>query len=219
MIQNGSDQQPRDDGDPTTRRVSIGEPFNPCHKVCGFYPPDVVGRQRDLTDGQKRLYERSVRWAGKNGNFWRSFPNIAQELGKSVRQVKDDMATLEEKRLIEHTRRRRQSNVYHFLWHRIFQERSPAHQGVSLKVQDSTLEVQDSVNNGPLKVQPTALESCPSSNFVKEKSSSEEPAPRELATAETTDDDAPISQKTKNPNFQDHDRLVETASGKLRFRS
>ncbi len=48
MMQNASNQPPHDD-----RRLRIGEPFNPWHKVCGFYPPDVVGRRRDLTDGQK----------------------------------------------------------------------------------------------------------------------------------------------------------------------
>jgi hypothetical protein len=218
MIQNGPNQPMWDDGGPAPRLLRIGEPFNPWHRVCGFYPPDVVARQRDLTDGQKRLYERGVRWAGKNGTFWRSFPAIAEELGKSVRQVKDDMATLEEKRLIEHTRRRRQSNVYHFLWHRIFEVQSAAHPKCSLKVQDSTLEVQDSVKNRPLKVQPTARESCPSLNFVKKESSSEASAPvQELATAETTDDDSPISQNTENPNPQDRDRLVETAREQLQM--
>src|SRR5262245_30917895 len=121
MIQNGPDRPTRDDEGPPPGQVRIGEAFNPWRKVCGFYPPDVVARQRDLTDGQKRLYERGVRWAGRNGSFWRSFRTIAEELGKSVRQVKDDMAKLEEKRLIGHTRRRRQSNVYRFLWHGIFE--------------------------------------------------------------------------------------------------
>jgi hypothetical protein len=198
--------------------VRIGEAFNPWRKVCGFYPPDVVARQRDLTDGQKRLYERGVRWAGKNGTFWRSFRTIAEELGKSVRQVKDDMAKLEEKRLIEHTRRRRQSNVYRFLWHRIFEVHYAAHQDGNLEVRDSPLEVQDRVKNGPLKVQPTALESCPSLNFVKDESSSETAAPvQKLATAETTDDDAPTSQRTKSPNSQDRDRLVEDARAQLQM--
>ena len=95
MIQNGQNRPPRDNGYPIPGRAGVGEPFNPWHRVCGFYPPDVVARQRDLTDGQKRLYERGIRWAGKNGTFWYSFPTIAKELGKSVRQVKDDMATLE----------------------------------------------------------------------------------------------------------------------------
>src|SRR5689334_24824264 len=93
----------------------IGEPFNPSHKACGFYPPDIVGRQTDLTDGQKRLYERGVRWAGTNGAFWYSFETMARELGKSPRQVKRDMAELEARGLIRHERRgRRITNLYRF---------------------------------------------------------------------------------------------------------
>jgi DNA-binding Lrp family transcriptional regulator len=143
-------------GGPTRGSFSLGEPFDPHHDVCGFYPPDVVGRQRDLTDGQKRLYERAVRWAGQNGIFWYGFEKIAAELGKSLRQVKDDMAALEAKGLIRHTRRRRNSNVYSFLWHAMFEVQPTALQG-DHKVRDSTLEVQDDV---VLEVQSTAQESC-----------------------------------------------------------
>jgi hypothetical protein len=121
-----------------------------------------VGRQYDLTDGQKRLYERAVRWAGQNGVFWYGFETMAEALGKSLRQVKSDMAALEKRGLIRHRRRRCQSNVYEFLWHAIFEGQQTALQQVGLEVQDSTLEVQHDVN---LKVQSTArefsqLESC-----------------------------------------------------------
>src|SRR5271165_1291758 len=92
----------------------VGQPFNPSRKICGFYAPDVVGRQRDLTDGSKRLYERGVRWAGNKGSFWYGFDTMAAELGKSPRQVKRDMADLERYGLISHARRRRQSNRYLF---------------------------------------------------------------------------------------------------------
>ena len=168
MTQNGSNQPPRSNAGPTAVRAIIGEPFNPSHKVCGFYPPDVVSRQRDLTDGQKRLYERALRWAWQNGRFWRGFESMADALGKSARQVKDDMATLEAKGLMRHTRRRRNSNVYSFLWHAMFEVQPTALQEDVLEVQDSPLEVQDGV---VLKVQPTALESSPLEscplNYVK----------------------------------------------------
>jgi hypothetical protein len=154
----GSDQEPRTEGNPDARSRTVGEPFNPSHKCCGFYPPDIVARVRDLTDGQKRLYERAVRWAGQNGSFWYGFDTIANALGKSVRQVKDDMAVLEAKGLISHARRRRQSNRYSFLWHPIFEVQLTALQEDVLGVQESHLEVQDEVI---LKVQPTALESSP----------------------------------------------------------
>jgi hypothetical protein len=144
-------------------RWVMGEAFNPWHGICGFYPPDVVGRQRGMTDGQKRLYERAVRWAGRNGTFWRGFETIAEALGKSVRQVKSDMAVLERKGLIGHTSRRRSSNVYFFRWHPIFEVQPAALQEQDVEVHDSSLEVQNSVD---LKVQSTAhesspLESCP----------------------------------------------------------
>jgi hypothetical protein len=148
-----------------TRQVSreVGEPFNPWHKACGFYPPDVIALRRDLTDGQKRLYERAVRWAGQNGVLWRGFDSMAEALGKSVRQVKADMKILESMGFIAHRRRRRTSNVYEFLWHGSFEVRSAALQEEDLGVQASSLEMQDQVS---LEVQSTAqessqLESCP----------------------------------------------------------
>jgi hypothetical protein len=156
MAQNASSQSLRNTGGPFRRGFSVGEAFNPWHEVCGFYPPDVVARRRDLTNGQKRLYERGVRWAGQNGIFWYGFEKMAEELGNSVRQVKDDMAALEAKGLISHVRRRRNSNVYSFLWHPMFEVQPTALQQVNLEVQTSTLEVQDEV---VLEVQPTARES------------------------------------------------------------
>lgn len=156
MAQNAPSQPFRKAGRSVRREFRVGEAFNPWHEVCGFYPPDVVGRRRDLTNGQKRLYERGVRWAGHNGIFWYGFKKIAEELGKSMRQVKDDMAALEAKGLIRHTRRRRNSNVYSFLWHSMFEVQSAALQQGILEVQNSTLEVQSDV---VLEVQPTAQES------------------------------------------------------------
>jgi hypothetical protein len=161
-----SSGHPGEDGGLAPRCLRIGDPFNPWHKACGFYPPDDVGRQRDMTDGQKRLYERAVRWAGQNGIFWHGFDAMAEALSKSLRQVKDDMAALEAKGLIRHARRRRNSNIYSFLWHAMFEVHLTALQKVGLEVQDSNLEVQNDV---VLKVQPTAresspLESCPLSS-------------------------------------------------------
>jgi hypothetical protein len=162
MAQNATSQPLRNTGGSVCRGFKVGEAFNPWHAVCGFYPPDVVGRQRDFTEGQKRLYERSVRWAGQNGRFWYGFEKMAAELGKSMRQVKDDMAALEATGLIRHTRRRRNSNVYSFLWHPMFEVQSAALQQVNLEVQDATLEVQSDVI---LEVQHTAQESSQLESF------------------------------------------------------
>ncbi len=173
---------------PSRKRYEIGQAFNPWHKECGFYPPDVVARQRDLTDGQKRLYERSVRWAGQNGTFWYSFEAMAEAVGKSVRQVKSDMAELERRGLLAHERRgKRQSNLYRFLWHPIFNDdvQRTAHQpsdaipfetpcevqpAASLddtgEVQDLSSEVQSNVKS---EVQPTAREFSPLLNSVQNR--------------------------------------------------
>jgi hypothetical protein len=178
----------------------VGEPFNPWWKICGFYPPDIVGADKalKLTDGQKRLYERAVRWAGRNGKFWHSFEEIAQALGKSERQVKADMAALEEKGLIGHTRRRRESNLYYFRWHAIFEVQPTAQQEPILEVQDTTLEVQDCVKKGPLKVQPTAQELCPKENYVQESCPSTSADRKTTGVVErrkNADARAPISQQ------------------------
>jgi hypothetical protein len=169
-------------------RPGIGQPFNPWHKTCGFYPPDVVGRQRDLTDGQKRLYERGVRWAGQNGTFWYSFNAIAAALGKSVRQVKSDMAALERKGFLAHDRRGKcQSNVYRFLWHPTLDSevqltarqtggiipletpcevQPAASHDKKGEVRDLPSDVQSSVKS---EVQPAALEFSPLLNCVQNR--------------------------------------------------
>ena len=200
-------------------KPEIGKPFNPSRNVCGFYPPDIVGRQRDLTDGQKRPYERAVRWAGNNGCFWYGFDAMAGELGKCVRQVKADMAELEAYGLISHQRRRRQSNRYLFLWHPILKVQSTAHQ-------DGVLEVQDTVNNEVLEVQSTARELCNSSlNCVRRISSSgfSYSVAREETAVKHDDEEATFSQNEQTPEppagvelpaAGDDENLPEVENGK-----
>ena len=206
MIHDRSNRAPRNDGRPSTFGSRVGEPFNPWRRVNSFYPPDIVSGRRDLTDGQKRLYERAVRWAGQKGIFWRGFESMAEALGKSVRQVKTDMAALEAKGLIRHVRRRRNSNVYQFLWHPMFEAQSAAPQQVGLEVQDSALEVQDDVI---LEVQPTAressqLESCPL-NFEKADQkripgyASQEPRSAASLSSTRTEDDRNQAPKADSP--------------------
>jgi hypothetical protein len=116
---------------------AAGRSFNPWHEACGFYPQDEVGRHRRIvnlagvqtvvTDGQKRLYERLVRFAGKNGSCYPSQQTLALELGKSDRQVRNDIAALLALGLIRTIpRNHRRSNTYEFLWHPIFSERKSA---------------------------------------------------------------------------------------------
>ena len=85
-----------------------------------------MSRRHDLTDGQKWLYDRLVRWARTSdgtrpneraGEVWRSHENIARELGKCARQVARDLAKLESVRLLAHRKRDgRKSNTYVFLF-------------------------------------------------------------------------------------------------------
>jgi len=103
-----------------------GQPFNPWRGACGFYPPDVVGRQRqrDLGDGPKRLYEFLVRRSGKKGYCFWSQKEIAIQLGKSRQQIHDDVCTLERCGLIEHRRGGKDTpNRYTFRWHDMFDQR------------------------------------------------------------------------------------------------
>src|SRR3989442_35564 len=112
-----------------------GDPFNPWHQSCGFYPQDVLSRHRKLPDatgnlkvvtpGQKQLYERLVRFAGRDGRCFPSQDTLARELGRSDRQIRKDLARLESFKLLRHTwRDGRRSNTYEFLWHPIFDERN-----------------------------------------------------------------------------------------------
>jgi hypothetical protein len=151
-----------------------GEPFNPWRGSCGFYVPDVVGRNTTLglTDGQKRIYERLVRFAGQNGRCFPSGDLLALELGKSLRQIRADLKKLKQVSLIDWSNRDGgRNNKYLFLWHAIFdvqptalqssndpdvEMQSIAPQMPTADVQSETREVHDTT----FEVQPTALLTC-----------------------------------------------------------
>jgi hypothetical protein len=140
-----------------------------------------------------------VRWAGTNGAFWYSFDAMAAELGKSTRQVKRDMAELEKRGLMQHERRgKRISNLYRFLYHPMFEGEvtSRTHHRRHGEVTDLSGEV---TSTTPGDVPPAAHESC-KENLVKESSSASVEVTPAAQPSETTDDESPISQKTKNPN-------------------
>ncbi len=167
-------------------RPAIGQPFNPWREICGFYPPDIVARQTDLGDGPKRLYERAVRWAGRNGVFWYSFERMGEELGKCPRQIKRDRAEMEKRGLVTHERRgKRQSNVYRFLYHPMFDGE------VTSLTPHLESEVTDLPGEGtsmsPGDVTRMSHESF-KENFVKESSSEDVGTSASSATKERTDD-------------------------------
>ncbi len=109
-----------------------GDQFNPWSGSCGFYPAQLVGRQRNLRAGPKLVYERLVRFAGRDGLCFPSHQKLADELGKSLAQVKRDIATLERAGLISHEfRNGRRSNTYRFLWHPCFDAAAMSSHGFS----------------------------------------------------------------------------------------
>jgi hypothetical protein len=106
---------------------AVGEQFDPhlVHRdnetrrqrgVDPFYLPAVIGCQRNIsdrkiTDGPKRVYEYLIGRAGENGTCWPSFERMGKDLGKSARQVQNDIRTLEFMGLISTTRERRGSRI------------------------------------------------------------------------------------------------------------
>ncbi len=132
-----------------------------------IYPPAILGRRRDVSDGPKRVYQVLYDRAGENGCCWPSFETIAYDTGKSVRQVKNDVAELERLGLIQHRRRRRETNVYEFVWHEMFDV-----QPIALQ---ETQEVQDTARQDVLEVQDSVSKKCSvlHANSISEFSHSE----------------------------------------------
>lgn len=133
--------------------MNAGETFSPARlkRLTGgkVFPPAIVGRQRDIGDGPKRLFDLLYRRAGNNDACWPSFETCACDLGKGVRQIKADLVCLEALGFIRHRRRRRQSNVYEFRWHPLYDVQPTALQ--------ETQEVRESAHQDkPLDMQPTA---------------------------------------------------------------
>jgi hypothetical protein len=146
-----------------------GEPFRPADlKGTGIYPPAIVGRQPNksrenptgITDGQKRLYDVLYNRAGENDSCWPGYEQTAYDLGKCVRQVKADTVVLERLGLIRHSRRRRGSNVYEFLWHSMFEVQPTAHQEPNHKVQPAALQEEQEVHPEVLEVQSSVSKKC-----------------------------------------------------------
>ena len=175
-----------------------GEPFNPHWKICGFYPPEIVGRNTELklTDGQKRLYEWLVCRAGQNAEEWYPFKKIAEALGKCVRQVKHDAAVLEEKGLIAHVFHHRHPNRYCFLWHPIFKVQPTALKEDAPRVQDSTPRVQGSTKKRPFSVQPAAPQLLQEENYIRRITSTHAPpsAKQQKLPGFCASSDAPVSE-------------------------
>jgi len=103
--------------------MNPGDVFNPWFGECGFYPGDIVCKQssKTLSQGQKLLYTRLVRYAGRDGRCFPSQERLATDLGISERQVRKDLIRIEAFRLIDRQAREgRRGDTYTFLWHPMF---------------------------------------------------------------------------------------------------
>ena len=136
----------------------VGEPFKPAQlrELTGgrIYPPAVFGRLYDISDGVKRLYDVLYRRVGQNDACWPSFASLANDLGKSERQVRYDLKKLASLSLIKtEWRTGRRSNTYRFLWHEMFERQSIAGQdngSLTASRQSEPQSTTDDVNNeGP----------------------------------------------------------------------
>jgi hypothetical protein len=184
-------------GTPERPLKTPGTPFNPWFDSCGFYPQDVVGRQPhdgpvSLTDGQKRLYERLVRYAARG----RAFPaqtTLAEELGKSERQIRADIHHLRDVKLIDCKARpeNRRSHEYVFLWHPIFDNTGST---LPLSTPDDTgsgLPVFGAINTGSgLPVSDGPDERTPAVGF------------RQIPATFDTNTGSGLPLKTKNTNIK-----------------
>lgn len=178
----------------------VGERFNPWREACGFFPPDIIARQRDLGDGPKRLYERLVRWAGQNAACWYSYEKMADALGKCVRQVKSDLVALERYGLVQHQRRgKRMANRYTFLWHPVFGDAkvlcrtSEVQSGAHQFSEEVQLPADDVQSVAPGDVQPTAPE-FRNWNCEKRIASSSPAVQAEMESATKATDDSPLKE-------------------------
>jgi hypothetical protein len=135
-------------------RFDIGQPFDPRYAACGFMPDSVVARDTTIrrADGnrlntaQKLLFAFLTRSCGRNGRCWPGIRNIAEQLGRSVRSVKHDIAVLRQVQLIGSDRRGPAAAVYYPLYHGIYEEevQRSALQSRRLECRATSEEVQDS---------------------------------------------------------------------------
>lgn len=106
--------------------LAPGDRFNPTQIFIGSFIPNVLMRYPGLSDGAKLAWARLGQYAGHNGVCYPALSTLANELGKSKRQVQRVLSELEEQGFIEReapdqeAKGRRQTTRYYFTWHAIF---------------------------------------------------------------------------------------------------
>lgn len=103
----------------TTQQFTVGEPFNPYRKTCGFSVRDAVKAMPSLKPSEKLAYIHLVDVAGKKAVCWPSQHALGEALGYGQRWASAAIHALKTEGLIG-AKRRRGSSVYCFLYHSWF---------------------------------------------------------------------------------------------------
>jgi hypothetical protein len=116
--------------------MRVGQPFNPQYATYRFSPADVVDSIGHLPSGAKRTYRKLAALAVKGDYAYPTQAYLAKALGKSARQIRNDLRLLEQAGLILRTKDHalRGYCQYWILMHSIFLDhlaKSPKHDGQS----------------------------------------------------------------------------------------
>lgn len=105
--------------------MDISKRFNPYRTFNGVLIPEAICRIPDseLSQGAKVTYGRLARYAGEQGYAFPKQDTLGKEIGCSMRQARRYLSELCDFGLLESARRgKKRSNVYFFLWHKIFDQ-------------------------------------------------------------------------------------------------
>lgn len=110
--------------EPEPKPADSEHDFNPLAHGRLFLPlPVEVASSRDLTDREKVVYAALLRRHGKEGGCYPSHARLVRDTGKCLTSVKAAIAGLKRKGFIRVRRRgRKQTNLYEFLRHRVFEQ-------------------------------------------------------------------------------------------------
>ncbi len=105
--------------------LQVGDAFNPFSLFDGALVPSEILRSPDLLPSEKLVFARLMQFAGGKGKAWPSIERVAEEVALSVPQTRRCVSSLESKGLIRRVARSGRSNEFEFLWHAIYEQRTP----------------------------------------------------------------------------------------------
>ena len=105
--------------------MNPGDLYNPWRIFVGCIVPNVITRRTDLSPTAKLIFGKLCQFAGENGQAYPSYGTLAKEVGVERRQAMRGVKELVDFGLIRPEGRVKEngaytSNIYVFLWHRIF---------------------------------------------------------------------------------------------------